>query len=148
MEEYRKNLEDVGVEPERRFAGFWIRSLATFLDVLVLSSFDLVINAMFGVPLLDPPFWLDLLQTVFNFLYFVIMTRYFGQTLGKMVCGIRVIKENKNEIPLATALLRETLGKILSSIFFIGYIMAAFDSRKRALHDRMAHTYVVKQVQK
>jgi uncharacterized RDD family membrane protein YckC len=36
-------------------------------------------------------------------------------------------------------------GKLLSGIILgIGYLMAAFDEEKRALHDRICHTRVVK----
>jgi uncharacterized RDD family membrane protein YckC len=34
--------------------------------------------------------------------------------------------------------------KLISSIFFIGYIMAAFTKNKQALHDLMAGTLVIK----
>ena len=46
-------------------------------------------------------------------------------------------------IGFGTALAR-TLGKLLSSIFFIGFIMIAFTPRKQGLHDQMAGTLVLK----
>jgi uncharacterized RDD family membrane protein YckC len=33
---------------------------------------------------------------------------------------------------------------ILSGIFYIGYIIAAFTEKKQALHDMIAGTYVIK----
>ena len=41
--------------------------------------------------------------------------------------------------------LRETIGKAVSGIFvYLGYITAAFDSRKQAWHDKIAGTFVVR----
>lgn len=80
-------------------------------------------------------------------LYFVVPTGRSGQTLGKRVCGIRVIrsKGELGSIGFGRALLREIIGKWLSTLFFcIGYLMAAFHRQKRALHDLVAGTYVIK----
>ncbi|MFO7981965.1 MAG: RDD family protein [Desulfuromonadales bacterium] len=80
-------------------------------------------------------------------LYFVVPTGRSGQTLGKRVCGIRVIRSEgeRGSIGFWRALLREIIGKWLSTLFFcIGYLMAAFHRQKRALHDLVAGTYVIK----
>lgn len=45
---------------------------------------------------------------------------------------------------MGKAILRETVGKILSGMFFsLGYIWAAFDNRKQAWHDKIAGTCVI-----
>ena len=40
-------------------------------------------------------------------------------------------------------LYRETIGKYLSAIAFIGYFMIAIDDEKRGLHDRLCDTRVI-----
>ncbi|HKL48642.1 MAG TPA: RDD family protein [Desulfuromonadales bacterium] len=80
-------------------------------------------------------------------LYFVVPTGRTGQTLGKKVCGIRVIRSSgqRGSIGFWRALLREIIGKWLSGLLFgIGYLMAAFHKQKQALHDLVAGTYVTK----
>lgn len=63
-----------------------------------------------------------------------------GQTVGKRACGIRVINADGTMLDSGDAL-RRTLASFLSTFTLgIGYVMAAFDDRKRALHDRIANT--------
>jgi uncharacterized RDD family membrane protein YckC len=80
--------------------------------------------------------------------YFVTMARSGannGQTFGKQIMGIRVVRDDGQPVTAMTVLVREVLGKFVSSIiFYIGYLMAFFDSSNRALHDRIATTHVVR----
>jgi uncharacterized RDD family membrane protein YckC len=63
-------------------------------------------------------------------------------TPGKMIVGIRVIDQRGNRISFARATGRH-FAKFLSAIILaVGYIMAAFDEQKRALHDHIAGTLV------
>ncbi|MFC4768159.1 RDD family protein [Effusibacillus consociatus] len=133
------------VSEETRYAGFWIRFGANFLDFLVLTGFTILVYVLLDVDFMNPPLGVELTLNLINVLYFVGLTALYGQTLGKMAVGIRVIKQDGRKVSWGTALLREIIGKLVSAIILmIGYIMAAFDSKKRALHDRIADTYVVK----
>lgn len=133
---------------ERRYAGFWLRFVAAVLDGLVLwaisaLSFDLIRKAQGMDPLGWS--WVDAAELLAGFAYYVILTKVYGQTLGKMIVGIRVVPRHGGENGWGSIFLRETIGKFLSAVLLmIGYLMAAFDKRKRALHDRLAGTYVVK----
>ena len=63
-------------------------------------------------------------------------------TLGKMGVGIKVGNANGQRITFVNALGRY-LGKILSTLtLLIGFMMAGWDSKKQALHDKLASTYV------
>jgi uncharacterized RDD family membrane protein YckC len=65
-------------------------------------------------------------------------------TLGKMAMGIKVGDQAGNRISFGNALGRY-FGKILSTLLlFVGYLMAAWDSKGQALHDKLADTYVYK----
>ncbi len=70
-------------------AGFWVRFWAYLVDLIVVGSLSrLVLSplyALFGMNVYEagvfsPVQWAD---TVVYFLYFVLMTKYFNQTLGK-----------------------------------------------------------------
>ena len=76
--------------------------------------------------------------------YSVLLLTYLnGQTVGKYVCGIRVVDLYGQQLTFGRALGRE-VSKILSfAIVCIGYIMAGFTERKQGLHDMIASTYVV-----
>jgi predicted Zn finger-like uncharacterized protein len=77
-------------------------------------------------------------------LYYVVPTAITGKTLGKKVCGIRVVSE-REKVGFLRAILRETVGKWISAIIFgIGFLMVAFQKEKRGLHDMIAGTWVIR----
>lgn len=77
-------------------------------------------------------------------LYYIVPTAISGQTLGKKVCGIRVVSQT-GKVGWLRAILRETVGKWISAIILgIGFLMVAFHKEKRGLHDIIAGTWVVK----
>lgn len=68
-----------------------------------------------------------------------------GQSPGKMVIGIKIVKTDGRSIGFGTTLLREIIGKIISSIIILlGYIWILFDGQRQGWHDKIASTYVVK----
>ncbi|PLY12567.1 MAG: hypothetical protein C0624_00835 [Desulfuromonas sp.] len=84
------------------------------------------------------------LVNLLGLLYYIVPTAISGQTLGKKVCGIRVVSEN-GKVGWLRAILRETVGKWISAfILGIGFIMVAFHKEKRGLHDLIAGTWVIK----
>ena len=75
--------------------------------------------------------------------YEVVFVGRFGATLGKMACGIKIVTPEGGQITYLRAFGRY-FAKILSAFtLYIGYIIAGFDSEKRALHDRICNTRVV-----
>lgn len=64
-------------------------------------------------------------------------------TIGKKIAGVRVCDKQGYKISLLRALARATC-KIVFLNFFLTYIFAFFNQRKRALHDIIANTLVVK----
>jgi uncharacterized RDD family membrane protein YckC len=68
----------------------------------------------------------------------------FAATPGKMACGLRVVTADAGQVSYARALGRHFAEYLSSLILTIGYIMAAFDSEKRGLHDRICNTRVVR----
>lgn len=65
-------------------------------------------------------------------------------TLGKMLLRIKVVDEKGQRISFLRATGR-AFSKVLSyATFYIGFIMAGCTKRKRALHDMIAQTYVVR----
>jgi uncharacterized RDD family membrane protein YckC len=77
-----------------------------------------------------------------------------GQTYGKQMLGIRVIRDSGEPMSFGWAALREVVIKQLavgfaSSIipfipFFLNYFWPLWDDQNRALHDFVASTHVVK----
>jgi uncharacterized RDD family membrane protein YckC len=77
-----------------------------------------------------------------------------GQTLGKQLVGIRVVRDNGQPYGFGPAALREVVLKqlavgIASSIipfipWFLNYFWPLWDDQNRALHDMGASTHVIK----
>ena len=83
-----------------------------------------------------------LVSAVYNVL---LMVRFNGRTLGKMMLRLRVVKKRGGRITILDALLRNVFGYMISQIFLLGYLWALFDSEKQAWHDKMAGTVVVEE---
>lgn len=125
-----------------KYAGFWIRFAAYFIDYVIASISATIISAIFYAIELDIIGALAYFAVWFG--YFIILTYKKNATWGKMAVGISVVAENREKLSLGKVVLRETVGKIISSLILgIGYIMAGFSENKQALHDKIAKTYVI-----
>lgn len=68
-----------------------------------------------------------------------------GQTLGKMVAGIRVVpSEEAAVLDVGRALLRTLMWMVLAVPAGLGFVTALFSRDHRGLHDRFAGTRVVR----
>ncbi|WP_273122826.1 RDD family protein [Metabacillus sp. HB246100] len=129
-------------------AGFWIRFWAYLVDLLVISSVNrIIVHPLFsllGINTSESFFSpLTIVTTVTFFAYFVLLTKYFGQTLGKMIFGLKVRSLKGDQLTWSTILFREFIGRYISKFLFVGYIVAAFTPKKQGLHDIFADTQVI-----
>ena len=138
--------------PAPRYGGFWLRFWAYSLDVIVVSSLNrLVVWPLFR--LFDWPLERDGLfapasvaAAVVFYAYFVLMTKAFGQTLGKMVFGLKVVDEQGGPLTWLTVLFREVIGKFISkTLLFVGFLFVAFSEKKKGMHDQFADTIVIRE---
>lgn len=144
-----------GVEhaAELNCAGFWIRFGAKILDILILGVLEaFASHLVFGAFFIDintPGIFVSwLIFNFFNILaricYTWLLTWKFGGTLGKLALDLRVVTAMGEPIGLWRSLGR-AFAEILSFItLLIGYIIAAFDSEKRTLHDHICGTRVIR----
>ena len=68
-----------------------------------------------------------------------------GATLGKMALGLRIVRVDGTQLSFGRATARHFAKYMVTPMvpLAIGYIMAAFTNRKRALHDILADTLVI-----
>jgi uncharacterized RDD family membrane protein YckC len=144
-----------------RYGGFWIRFVAIVIDWIVLAVVTWPIRAflfaIMHVPRYDwgpyydghfGPLFAAVpavfgASTVISWLYEALMMSSTWQaTLGKKALNLRVTDEAGNRISFARASGRHFAKYLSALILGIGYIMAAFTDRKRALHDILAGTLV------
>jgi uncharacterized RDD family membrane protein YckC len=138
------------------YGGFWIRFGARMIDGFLLgivqASLALALFGTFGAQFMpnvirSEPQGLrvsfQILSYGIGFLYEVLFLHYRGATLGKMAVGLQVVRSNGESLGWGVCVARYFMSFVSALILLIGYIMAGFDSEKRALHDRVCDTRVV-----
>lgn len=151
--------------PGVQFGGFWIRFVAYFVDAIIIGIPIWILMAVIGggaimgaasmgedpdpaalMAALGPIFLLIPLAFIVSWLYEALMTATpAGGTVGKRMLGLRVVREDGTQLSFGRATGR-FFAKILNAFipFYIGFMMAGFTDKKRALHDMIAATYVIK----
>jgi uncharacterized RDD family membrane protein YckC len=79
-----------------------------------------------------------------NMVYFTFFLGTRGQTPGKMLCGLKVIRLDGSPVSYGQAAVR-TLGYYLNHFTLcIGFLWVAIDPRKQGFHDKIAGTYEIR----
>lgn len=149
-----------GVASAMQYAGVGIRFAARFLDGLVffVPFFVLALvfvpsflatagagrSSLFNVVLFLP-------AIIFALFYEVLMLRYWGATLGKMACRIKVVRADGSGLGWGISFGRYFMYNIVISamplinwiLLITTAIMAGTDDQKRGLHDRVCDTRVI-----
>ncbi len=152
-----------------QYAGFVTRAIALIIDIAIVSMAVVVINWVISLPLtyffslnvstcLASPgehytlvlffcriiqwgWFLSMVMTAP--LYFATLTALNGQTIGKYIMGVRVVRMDGRRMTFWGSLLR-WFGYFLSALpVGLGFFMALVDDQRRALHDRLAGTGVI-----
>ena len=143
-----------------RPAGFWIRFVAVAIDFLVWCVLQVGAKALVrlaaGVSL--QPLWSESLQAtpllnsaelavclVWGWMYMAGLESSARQgTLGKMAVSVRVTDLLGRRIGFARATGRHFAKALSILTLFVGFVMAAFTPARRALHDFVAGTRVIR----
>jgi uncharacterized RDD family membrane protein YckC len=132
-----------------RPAGFWIRAVAALIDLavvgLVLRSFELIGAKIVGPDAASVASFKPIagfFTLVFAGAYTTGLHALGGQTIGKLIVGIRVVVGDGALPPLGTAFLRHLAYFASTAVLGLGFAMAALRPDKRALHDLIAGTRV------
>jgi len=134
----------------QRYAGFWIRLLAFFIDTLILVTIILaIVIAVYGRQYVQlasagQTLLFDIIvQGVLPAVAAILFWRYRGATPGKMLVSARIVDAATLGAPSTGKLIGRYFAYILSSIFMLGFIWIAFDKRKQGWHDKLAGTVVI-----
>jgi len=144
------------------YAGFWIRVLATLIDMIVTAPFFIAIIYLLGqndytLIKIDDDFYSqletinvstsnrisDIISWVIAIGYSVFFISSKKQaTIGKRICEIYVATKDGNKLSKLRALAR-FFASVLSFVTLgIGFIIIAFTHEKTALHDLICKTRV------
>ena len=137
--------------PEALSAPFPLRCAALIIDYIVLLVMPVVwlVLARFlsdtGVPdAIGKTIWtLAVLLFVVDCL--VMPMIFGGQSIGKMLAGIRIVRRDGTRAHAAQILLRNVLGYLLTvATLGLGFLLAAVNPSGRALHDYVGGTIVIR----
>jgi uncharacterized RDD family membrane protein YckC len=102
-------------------------------------------SARVGIEALQPTWpWLVGYLAFLGLVYAGYFTGTTGQTLGKMAAGLRVVDAGGQPPGYARAFTRAVIGTCGVLAAGAGLIPMLFDPARRALHDRMLRTRVIK----
>jgi uncharacterized RDD family membrane protein YckC len=160
-----------GLAPDLKaiYGGFWIRFGAYMIDMVILFFLRIPLQIAWQIysismmssitrparyPGLFPfgatqAFWITygfyvLLMFLISFGYFVFFVGRYGATPGKMAVKLRIVRADRSKVSYWRAVARYFAQALTGFTMYLGYIMAAFDSEKRALHDYICDTRVIK----
>lgn len=138
------------------YGGFWRRVAAVLIDAVILMIVMFPIQmaiVMFAAPNINRAgslafgfvgvIWL--LSLALNVSYYGYFLSQKSATPGKMLMGLKVITAAGGRLSVGHAVGRYFAQILSGMILGIGYIMVAFDSEKRALHDYICSTRVIRQ---
>jgi uncharacterized RDD family membrane protein YckC len=78
--------------------------------------------------------------------YFSAFTAVGGQTIGKMAVGIRVVADRRGSLDGSAAIHRTVVGTLSVVTLGLGFLPALVGADRRALHDRLSGTRVIKNI--
>lgn len=131
-----KSFEDY---PDYFYTGFFIRLFAFMIDLIMIGSIERMTLFFLDDGVIRSTFAL-----IIYLLYFILMTKITnGQTVGKMIFGIRVISLNEKELSWGTVIVREGFGRYLQKVVLVLYALVIFTPYKQHVVDLLTDTSVV-----
>jgi uncharacterized RDD family membrane protein YckC len=136
---------------ERLRAPFSLRCGALLIDYILLAgvmAFATLLARLFGDMRRGSSFVLTagyIAVASVAFLNFIVTAGLSGRTLGKWMAGLRIERRDGEPLSFVRALVRHLLGYALTALTLgLGFLLSAFNSKGRALHDLLAGTVVVR----
>jgi uncharacterized RDD family membrane protein YckC len=136
------------------YASLGLRFCAFIIDFVLLQLLFILltpIHAYLGILSEGTPqtTQADLMPTflfvfMLMFFYAAFFTKNFSGTPGKIALGLAIVRHNGKPMTWSCAFLRSFVAFFSYSFFGAGCLLAAFDIEKRALHDYIADTRVLK----
>lgn len=129
------------------------RVLATIVDAIVLGILFALLTIPFGSSSVEGAATSaslgslgTLLYVALAFAYYTLLEGYRGQTVGKMLLGIKVVREDTGDVPGIGAAAIRTVLRIIDGIFayLVAFITVLISGKNQRLGDMAAHTLVVR----
>ncbi len=154
-------------------AGFWIRFASFLIDNILVFIGSLIFGVVLVAILItifpdlagnyavdeytwdailtaseSPATWLDWAILgfffVFGIAYFTIAIGWKGQTLGKLMLGLKVVRTDGSRAGFLRAFIRSWGYFLCITSVGIGFLVIAWNDQKRGLHDFISNTKVIR----
>lgn len=120
------------------YASVWKRFFAFLIDAAVFAVIFWILSQMLSgatVPLV--------LLVIIWLYYALLESSPLQASVGKIIMNIKVVDRRGRRLTFWQATER-ILSKLITNItFYFGFFIAAFDKKKRTLHDRVSHSAVI-----
>lgn len=142
------------------YGGFWIRFVARIIDGIIMMIPIFIMAFVVGLNFTDPEDpWILIVTLIgagLSMAYEVFFLTKNGATPGKMALNLKVVRSNGAKLTVGRAFGRHLassaiytlvglfIPRIQGLLAIIDCVPAAFDREKRAIHDRICDTRVVK----
>lgn len=138
-------------EAEVRYAGFWIRAVASLIDSIWIIALTFALGWMlygsyyFSSTELVMGYGDFFISYVLPFILTVLFWAYKSATPGKMALGIKIVDAETFEKVSNGRLVIRYLGYYPSMlVLLLGFFWVAWDKRKQGWHDKLARTVVIR----
>mgnify|MGYP001338157901 FL=1 len=128
------------------YQGIGIRFVSLVIDSLIISAIFGALATILGFGMMRHGSWsVGLLSFAFYIAYYTYLEGTRGQTIGKMVTKIKVVREDGTPIEMEQAFKRNIL-RVIDGLFayLIGAILIWRSDKQQRLGDSVAKTVVVK----
>jgi uncharacterized RDD family membrane protein YckC len=131
------------------------RILATLVDSLIFAAVGAGMAYFFGTIAIHEAFvglefhltgvawavWTGLIAT-----YYILMEGYLGQTVGKILLGIKVVQEGTGKAPGYKAAIIRTLYRLVDGLasYLVAFVAVVATEKRQRLGDIVAHTLAVR----
>jgi len=136
---------------EQEYAGFWIRTGAAIIDIILMLIIILpVLTAIYGKDYwVSESFIQGYWDVFFNYLLpaivVILFWGYKSATPGKMITKLSIVDAKTGGKPSTGQFIGRYLGYFVSiTPLFLGIIWVGIDKRKQGWHDKLAGTVVVR----
>jgi uncharacterized RDD family membrane protein YckC len=135
--------------PAMKYEGVGIRFVSLLIDSIIINILMGMIGTILGFSMMKLgiiSWWWGLFYFIIYIAYFTVMEGYSGQTIGKMITRIRVVRdEDGGKIDMERSFKRNILRIIDGLIaYLVGAVLIWRSDKKQRLGDSIAKTVVIK----
>lgn len=138
-------------------AAWGLRAAARIIDLVIVLLPANALASVLGTEVdgrFEAPLWVLVVFPVTFMVYETVLVSRTGQTLGKIICRIKVVEWESGDLPtMQEALLRASVPGFFLFLYLLFpplllvpvliYLTSIADTLYRGVHDKMAHTVVL-----